>query len=276
MGLLFAVTVGVFPLASGTLESEGDQLLPAEDVRELLTLAESEYRAGLSVQADATLARPHFRMAAAAYEGLWLFGHRSPVLARNLAQCYLLAGDLARAIRAYHLGQRLAAHDSAVRDGLAFAREQVRYPLTGNMAKEARYHDRRSLLRHGPAWVFAAIAFAIYLTAFLLLARGWMSRRPLWFALGGILLLMSILVAGAVLWEDKHLSDENALSLVIVDHDGAALHRGNGGEFPPRIDERLPEGVEMIVLTERGGWFQVQLAGGIIGWVDARQVIRVE
>lgn len=252
-----------------------DSSARADESHDLLALAETEYRAGLEARADSARARPHFRSAALAYERLWSLGFRTPALARNLAQSHLLAGDLARAIRAYHWGQRIAAHDPELRAGLAYAREQVRYPSTGRLATEARYRDRNSFLRFGPAWLFGSIAVGIYLIAFLMLARGWMSRKPMWFALGGVLVTVSILVGGAVLWEDKHMADENALPLVIVAGDGAALHRGNGVEFPLRIDERLPEGVEMIVITERGGWYQVYLAGGTIGWVDERQVIPV-
>jgi tetratricopeptide (TPR) repeat protein len=274
IGILVAATLSITPSESPRTEVDID--MRAENASALLAQAEGEYRAGLEARMNSNNARPHFRSAAAAYERLWQLGYRNPTLARNLAQAHLLAGDLARAIRAYHLGQRIAAHDADLRAGLAYAREQVHYPLTGNLSNEARYHDRNSLLRYGPAWFFGALAFAIYLVAFLLLARGWMSRRPVWFTLGGVLITVSILVGGAVLWEDKHLADENALPLVVVAGDGAALHRGNGAEFPLRIAERLPEGVELIVLVERGGWFQVHLAGGTIGWVDARQVIPVE
>ncbi len=262
-------------LLAVTLATPLDAPIPATSEDDLLILAESEYRAGLEARADAVKAMPHFRAAASAYEQLWLSGRRHPALARNMAQAHLLSGDLARAIRAYHLGLRIAAHDPDLRAGLAFARERVRYPMIGNLAREAAYRDRRTFLHAGPAWLFGALAAGVYLIAVLALARGWMSRRPMWWGLGGTLAIVAILMAGAVLWEDKHLTDEKALPLVIATGDGADLHRGNGNEFPLRIAERLPEGVEMIVLSERGGWFQVQLAGGAVGWVEARQVVRV-
>lgn len=262
-------------LALSTLTSV-EASSPAAVETNLLALAETEYRIGLEMRGDAARARPHFERAAVAYEELWQQGQRNLALARNMAQAHFLAGDLARAIRAYHLGMRMAAHDPDLRAGLAFARDQVRFPVNGNLAKEAAYHDRRTFLHHGPAWLFGALAAGVYLIAALLIARGWMSRRPLWWGLGGFLAVISIMMAGAVLWEDKHLADENALPIVIVLGDGAPLHRGNGREFPLRIAETLPEGTEMIVLIERGGWYQVRLGGGAIGWVEASRVIAVD
>ena len=263
-------------LLATTLSASPDMPAAVLNESELLALAEAEYRAGLESRSDSAKARPHFREAAAAYERLWHRGKRNPVLARNLAQAHLLAGDLAQAIRSYHLGLRVAAHDSDLRAGLTFAREQVRIPMTSNLAKEATARDRNTFLRYGPAWFFGVLAAGVYLVAVLALARGWMSRRPFWWIFGGVLAVLAILMAGAVLWEDKHLTDERAVPVVIVSNDGTALHRGNGTEFPLRIPERLPEGVELVVLSERGGWLQVQLSGGTIGWVDARQVIRIE
>ena len=266
IGLFLSATLAVSPQPSASTMNEG----------ELLNLAEAEYRAGLEARADTVKAIPHFREAAAAYESLWLSGNRNPALARNLAQAHLLAGDLAHALRAYHLGLRIAAHDPDLKAGMAYARQQVRYPANGNLAAEAKYRERRSLLRYAPAWQFGIAAASVYFLAALILARGWMSRRPLWWALGGTMMVVAMLVAGNVLWEDRHLTDERSLPLAIVTEEGASLHRGNGTEFPLRLPERLPEGVEMIVITERGGWLQVYLGGGAVGWVDARQVVRVD
>ena len=266
IALLLMATMAVAPDDSEAAISNGD----------LLALAESEYRAGIDARADAAKARPHFAKAAAAYERLWRNGHRSAGLARHLAQAYLLAGDLPQAIRAYHLGMRLVPHDSDLQAGISYAREQVRYPMTGNLSEIGRYRDRNSILRYAPAWFYGLMAIAIYSLALLSLARGWMSRRPIWWVTGGVLGVLAMLTTAAALWENKHIADDNALSLVVVKGDGTMLHRGNGTEFPIRLTERLPEGVEMLVLTERGGWLQVQLAGGVVGWVDARRVVRVE
>lgn len=248
-------------------------LTPAADP---LAEARESYRAGLEARADAAKARPLFRHAAEACERLWALGHRNPALARNMAQAHLLAGDLPRAIRAYHLGLRLAPNDRDLRAGLAHTREQVPYPAGGALADSARPRERRSPLRFAPATVVYAGAAGLYLLGFLALARAWMTRRPGWWAAGATMLVLAIGVGLWTGWEADRLAAEYSQPLVIVEKGGTSMHRGNGAEYPWRVPERLPEGVELRVLGERGGWLQVQLAGGEVGWVDERRVVKVE
>jgi hypothetical protein len=51
------------------------------------------------------------------------------------------------------------------------------------------------------------------------------------------------------------------------------LRTGNGNAFPTRIDALLPRGAEVRELGRRGGWVQVELAGGAVGWVPANVVL---
>jgi tetratricopeptide (TPR) repeat protein len=235
--------------------------------------AEAAYSAGLESRTDAAKARPLFARAAAAYERLWQIGPRTPALARDLAQSYLLAGDLARAIRAYRLGLRLAPSDRVLRAGLDFARQQVAYPVIGNLVESARPRERRSLLHMAPAILFYAAAGGFYLLGCLGLARGWMTRRPFWWSAGGAGLILAAVLVGGTMWEAQRLADEDRRPFAVIVGGGAGLHKGNGDEFPLRKPERLPEGVELHLLTERGGWLQIQLAGGEIGWVARERVL---
>ena len=50
---------------------------------------------------------------------------------------------------------------------------------------------------------------------------------------------------------------------------------GNSSEYPPRLEHPLPAGVELRRLAERGGWVQVQLNGGPVGWVPRDHIIIV-
>jgi hypothetical protein len=236
---------------------------------------EQAYRAGLEARSNSAKARPLFREAALTFERLWRQGRRNPALARNLAQASLLAGDLAGAIRAYHLGLRTAPHDRSLRDGLNFARQEVAYPKEGTLAESARPRERRSLLHYASAEIFWAAAIGLYVLGLIAFVRAWMTRQPGWWLAGGGALVLAAVVAGATAWEDRRLAAEADRPLAIVAGGGTVLHRGNGAEYPPRLPDRLPEGVEMRILGERGGWLQVQLAGGEIGWVDAGRVVQL-
>jgi hypothetical protein len=244
------------------------------DAQRYAQLAETAYRAGLVAQANATKARPFFREAAQAYDQLWRLGRHNPEVARNMAQAYLLAGDLARAIRAYHRGLHSAPHDRTLRDGLAFAQAQVQYPAAGTL-DSARPRERPSILHYASADTFGLGAASLYLLGCLALARAWMMRRPGWWIAGGALIFLAVVAGGFTWWEERRLAEENSQRLAIIATGGTVLHRGNSAEFPPRLPERLPEGVEASVLAERGGWLQVQLAGGEIGWVSRERVVEL-
>jgi len=46
----------------------------------------------------------------------------------------------------------------------------------------------------------------------------------------------------------------------------AVLRKGNADAYPPRLEARLPPGPRPE-LARRGGWVQVELAGGAVGWL---------
>jgi len=54
------------------------------------------------------------------------------------------------------------------------------------------------------------------------------------------------------------------------------LRTGNGTEYPPRLDVALPRGAEVRRLFERGGWYQVELSGGPVGWLPREAVVADE
>jgi hypothetical protein len=256
--------------------TSGADARPDADALRYAESGEQAYRAGLEARTDAAKARLLFREAALAFERLWQQGRRNPAVARNLAQASLLAGDLAGAIRAYHLGLRVAPHDRSLREGLSFARGEVAYPREGMLAESARPRERRSLLHYASAETFWAAAIGLYLLGLIAFARAWMTRQPGWWLAGGVAQVLAVTVAVATAWEDRRLAAEADRRLAIVVGGGTVLHRGNGAEYPPRLPDRLPEGVEMRILGERGGWLQVQLAGGEIGWVDSARVVKVD
>jgi hypothetical protein len=45
------------------------------------------------------------------------------------------------------------------------------------------------------------------------------------------------------------------------------LRTGNGPSYPARLDAPLPRGAEVRERARRGGWVQVELTGGAVGWV---------
>lgn len=261
-------------LASILAVSASDQ--PA-DVPELLAAADAAYRAGIAARADAAVARPHFEEAAAAYEAAWDRGRQTVAIARNMAQARYLAGDLGRAIRHYRRGLQAFPHDPDLRAGLAFVREQVEYPRTGDLADGARPRDTNTWLDRLPLSVvqLAGLILAVAALGWVVLARAWITARRGLALVGSALVLLAAGAGTWLWWYDGQRRARWAEPAAVVIRPGAELRTGNSAEYPRRLDVRLPAGTELGVLGERGGWRHVRLADGTVGWVPADRVVNV-
>jgi hypothetical protein len=114
----------------------------------------------------------------------------------------------------------------------------------------------------GAFWLLACGLFAWWRT----------SRNPGILPAVGIALAVP-LVIGVLWWQDaKHRERTESRPLVIVRED-IELRKGNAEKFELRFAQRLPKGVEARELSRRGGWVQVELAGGAVGWLPEKSVI---
>jgi hypothetical protein len=234
----------------------------------VLTAAEWAFAEGCGLKSDAAKARAAFARAAAAYDDLWRRGHTTPTLARNRAVCHRLAGDLSGAIVAYHDGLSVARADRPLRVGLEDARAAVAYPHGGALARECRPRSATTIGTRMIAAEAFALAAGLWLVACLAAARYRMSRAPGWLGLAG-LAAAGLLVLGGLWWHEARHADPRPLVVVAAD---TVLRKGNADAYPPRLEGRLPAGVEARELTRRGGWVQVELAGGAVGWLPEAAV----
>src|SRR5262245_7966365 len=209
------------------------------------------------------MARPQFLRAAESYEAAWEGGAQTAAVARNMAQARYLAGDLGACIRDYRRGLRRFPHDPHLRAGLAFAREQVLYPHTGDLAEVARPREIGSPLDRIPlSFVqLAGLAVTVAGLGWLILARAWVSARGGLALAGGAMVLVAAVGGGWLWWEDgrrrAHFGEPTAVVVSAID-----VRNGNSDEYPRRLDARLPAGVELKILGKRGGWLHVELGGG--------------
>jgi hypothetical protein len=92
--------------------------------------------------------------------------------------------------------------------------------------------------------------------------------------LGGLLaLLLAGALSGWLMVRAHEQNEREAHPLVVIARDGVLLRRGNGVAFPPRYDTPVNRGVEGRLRFERGGWVQIELSGGEIGWVPRAAVL---
>lgn len=271
----FASLLVVAALSPGlTITPEGVVYTGLSD-RDVLSRAEYEFTQGVKFRDDAAVARPFFHQAARAYDELWRRDHRRPELALNRARAHRLAGDLPGAIAALHEGLAAARFDRRLQVELEEARSAVQYPLDGVLAAECRPQPARTIgTRMSPVEAYL-IAAVLWLLASAGAARFAMTRAPRWLLLAGTG-LVCLAVLGGFWWYDwRQQHQENARPLVVVRRD-TVLRRGNGDSFPPRFDSRLPAGVEARILSTRGGWVQVELAGGAAGWLPEDSILDVK
>jgi hypothetical protein len=244
----------------------------ASSPTDALAQAEAAFAEGVELRNDSAKARPAFARAATAYDALWNDGHRTPELALNRSRAHRLAGNLPRSIAALHDGLAVTRFARPLQVELEDARAAVQYPIDGELAAQSRPSPLRGVstrMSQADAWFLAGFA---WLVACASIARFVMTRNALWFLLSG-LGLAGLLVLGGLWFQDSRIRErEESLPLLVLSDD-ATLRRGNASSYPPRIDAVLPKGAEVRELSRRGGWVQVQLPGGAVGWLPEGVVI---
>jgi hypothetical protein len=234
---------------------------------ELLDSATRSFHEAVTLRGQPEEARSRFLAAAAAYAALEERGFRSAALARNAGNAYLLAGDLPHAVLEYHRGLRLQPLDRLLVAGLTHARSLVAYPASDAFARPVPDSPPVMLLRSSFRTCLAS-AIILYTFAWLSLTRWWTAGAGRALGLG---LLASCLTAffGLCLVFDWYKDGEESVHpLVVVADDGVLLRKGNGLSYPLRAETPLNRGVEARFSYERGGWLQIELASGEIGWVS--------
>jgi hypothetical protein len=180
----------------------------------------------------------------------------------------VLAGDLPTAVLAFRHGLVERPGDRELGDLLEAARDLVPYPPIAEATERLRPDPPATWDRWVGAWELTAAGVGFTgLFALGLAAR--LTARPRWavpFALFGLLGFAFVVVV--MEWPRDTAGDV----AVVRAEKGAVLRTGNADSYPPRTAFPLPPGAEVTILRHRGGWAQVQLAGGAVGWVQDGEV----
>ncbi len=244
---------------------------------QVLAAAERAFDEGTRHRNDSAKARPAFARAAAAYDDLWRRGARNPDLALNRANAHRLAGNLPGAIVALDEGLAEARWSRPLQVAREDARSAVGYPIHSDLAAKCRPAPPTGIsVRMSPAeaWGIAAL---LWLLACAGVARFAMTRALGWIAFAGTWLAALALLGGLWLQDHRYRERQNEYPPVVV-ADDVFLRKGNADSFPVRLEgaPKLPRGVEARELTRRGGWVQIQLAGGVVGWIPASSVLKID
>ncbi len=235
-------------------------------------IAANDFRLGVEARSDAASARPHFADAASRFDRRWSADVRTPSLALNCGRAHFLAGQLPQAIRAFRDGLDLFPWDADLQRSLARAHAAVAYPTEVKPDERVRPDPPPWLRSHVSPWDLVLAASACSLLLIVGLARR-LTARDDWSApLAAVGLLGLLLVAAVAVQIDAAARADRAKPVLVLAAD-EVLRTGNGTAFPARIDATLPRGAEVRELARRGGWVQVELPGGAVGWVRESAVL---
>ena len=149
----------------------------------------------------------------------------------------------------------------------------MQFPVSGELTTQSRprpYVGVSTRLSPADAWFLAG---AVWLLACAGIARFVMTRNALWLVATGLAVSGLTVLGGMWVLDAQVRARDESLPLLIVSED-TTLRRGNASAYLPRFDSSvLPKGAEVRELARRGGWVQVQLPGGAIGWIPESAVI---
>jgi hypothetical protein len=275
-------------LLTGLLLATGAGTDPGLSDEQLLHRAETAYRRGVELHGTSLESRKFFGQAAADYEELRRRGAHNAAVYTNLGQAYLLAGDLPRALLAYHRGLRLAPNDGHLQDLLEEARNQVVYSAPGTFGRPPVDNWPPWLLR--PSLRFRLLlVWLLYGLACACVTRWWMIRRGGYLGLAGFLLSWAAFLGVMLASDGAEWAWQQDHPLVIFQADKVVLHKGDSNNYPaydglnrkwldiagalPPAATALHRGTEARLRFEKGPWLQIELASGEVGWIPRKNVL---
>jgi tetratricopeptide (TPR) repeat protein len=247
---------------------------PNGDLEALADAAGAAFRHGIAHRGDRRQARADFRRAAEYYGRLSAKFAEAPEVYLARGNAWLLAGDVAEAIIAFHDGLRRFPANEALRLALDHARSRVVFERPEDRAALAPRVDPFARWKRWLAgWGGYAVAIDSMLGWFL--ASRWVAtRRTSLLAGTGLVSAVAVAIAAAYFIEQRQHQRQMNEHFVVVARP-TTLYSGDGTAYPPRRESLLPAGVEAVVRYRRAIWLQVELADGSLGWLPQYSVIEL-
>jgi tetratricopeptide (TPR) repeat protein len=228
--------------------------------------ANDAFRQANSTVDDADKANSLYEKAILGYEKIIRQGRvENPKLYCNLANAYLLKGDIGRAVLNYRRAERLDRSDSDIHKNLSFARSR--------RADKVEIKTEKQILQTLVFWHYdfsmrtkftvACVCFAVFCLSLTVMI--WFGRRASLTAITCIAALLLLCFAGSLAVEGY--SHSVNLSGAIVAPEVVA-YQGDGQNYPPSFKAPLHAGTEFELVERRPGWFHIKLADGSDGWVS--------
>lgn len=238
--------------------------LPREQLYSLYNQANENFRQANSAT-DTEQAAKLYEKAILGFEAVLDQGHvKNSKLYYNLANAYLLKGQLGKAILNYRRAEKLDKSDENIKKNLAFARSK----RIDKVTVKTETHVLQTLF-------FWHYDFSIK-TKFLLMCIffgiacicvTWI----IWFGRTGPLMtvmiicgVLTICFLASVIVES---SSKSGRVCGVVTAKEIVARQGDGQNYPPSFKEPLHEGTEFDLLENRPGWLHIKLSDDSDGWI---------
>ena len=202
-------------------------------------------------------------IAVSLYEQILKSGRASPAVYFNLGNAFFKAGQIGRAINAYHQARGMAPRDPDVLANLQFARNQVQ-GATFSPSTWQRWLGVLSLNE----WTLlaAAAVWALLLLLVVPQLRPALSRslRNWTITLG----LAAVCLCGCLAADFYSIRVKSTAVVIARD---AVLHQSPLAESPGSLT--LHDGAEVVILDRKDNWLQVTPAPHQFGWAQIADVL---
>jgi tetratricopeptide (TPR) repeat protein len=240
--------------------------LSKEQIHTLFTQANDAFRYANTTVDDTDKADSFYEKAILGYEKIMREGRvENPKLYYNLANAYLLKGDIGRAILDYRRAEKLGKSDSDIQKNLAFARsrrvDRVEIKTEKQILQTLVFWHYDFSMR--AKFTVACVCFAVFCLCLTVM---------IWFGRNASLTVVTVISAGLLVCLISSLTVEAYsqtanLSGVIISPEVVA-YQGDGQNYPSSFKAPLHAGTEFELVERRSGWFHIKLADGSDGWIS--------
>ena len=210
-------------------------------------------------------ARQLFRASEQRFSSIAAAGVMNGRLEFNIGNCHLQAGDVGRAILHYRRAQRLIPRDPLLADNLAVARSRCLTPIEPTRRSEFFksvffWHYQTALATR------FQVGLVLYVAVWALLSARSVARRR-WLTVCAVVAASLTGACGASVAAERWF-ERNAPEAVVTAMD-VVVYKGPGTGYQRQFEQPLQPGVECTVRERRGTWWNIELADGNSGWIEA-------
>ena len=239
--------------------------LPREQLYSLLQEANAAFQQANAAVDSPDRARPLYEKAILAYRKIVDQGEvRNAGLYYNLANAYLLKGDIGRAILNYRRAVTLDSADINVQKNLAFARS--RRVDTVEVGAEKRVLETLFFWHYDFAlrtkFFLACLFFAA--TCMGSISMIWFGRGPLVSALTVLAGVLLVCFLASVIVETNHQANTR---YGVITAQQVVARQGDGPNYPPSFKDPLHAGTEFKLVEQRPGWMHIVLSNRAEAWI---------